>query len=138
MRFKIVYYHQQTIINSRSSRKYSIYGKSPLVFITTDTKSKHLNAAFNLFPDSICSQFQIHQISLNAISSTLLKKALKSVCTMMSDMKYSNLFRIPDQDVIDSIILASHGDIRSAVLNLYVASLKSNRVIDRISFLHFN
>lgn len=42
----------------------------------------------------------------------------------MSQPGYSKFYKQPSQDMIDSIIFASQGDIRSAVLNLHFASQK--------------
>lgn len=43
-------------------RRYTSYGKSPLVFIVTDTKSKTLNIAYNLFGDAERQKYSISNI----------------------------------------------------------------------------
>ncbi|CAD7091124.1 unnamed protein product [Hermetia illucens] len=45
-------------------QNYRDFGKSPLIFIVTDSKSKQLNLAYNLFPDNIRGQYQIPNISV--------------------------------------------------------------------------
>lgn len=106
--------------------RYVEYGKSPLIFIATDTRSKQLNIVFNLFSDSVRAQYAIDQITFNPVSSTLLKKGLKRICGLMSQPGYSQYYRQPGQDVIESVILSAQGDIRSAVLNLHFASQKNS------------
>uniref|UniRef100_A0A182SBP0 AAA+ ATPase domain-containing protein n=1 Tax=Anopheles maculatus TaxID=74869 RepID=A0A182SBP0_9DIPT len=51
----------------------------PIVFIATDTASKSLDVAYNLFPATIMDSFQIHHIKFNTVSATLLKKAIKRI-----------------------------------------------------------
>lgn len=43
----------------------------------------------------------------------------------MLDDGYSKYFKPPSNEMFDSIILTSQGDIRSAVLNLHLTSLKN-------------
>lgn len=38
------------------------FGKSPLVFVVTDTKSKTLNIAYNLFSDAVRQTYGISNI----------------------------------------------------------------------------
>lgn len=101
-------------------------GKSPLIFIASETRSKSLNIAFKLFPSEIQSQYSVQNISLNAISTTLMKKALQSLlANLKKTAGFSNRFREPSADVLDSLIVSSQGDIRSAILNLQFVSQKS-------------
>lgn len=43
----------------------------------------------------------------------------------MLDDGYSEQFKPPSNEVIDSIILTSQGDVRSAIMNLHMASLRN-------------
>lgn len=105
--------------------KYRDVGKSPLVFIASETRSKSLNIAYNLFPSDIQAQYSIHNISLNAISATLMKKALQVLLANLKRTTEFKEFREPTSDVLDSLIVSSQGDIRNAILNLQFVSQKS-------------
>lgn len=107
--------------------KYSEYGKSPLIFIATDVRSKKLNISYNLFPDSIKEKFNIKEINFNPIATTFMKKGLKRICSKMSQPGYSKYYKSPSAEIIESVILAAQGDIRSAVINLHFATQKSKR-----------
>lgn len=110
--------------------RYKEVGKSPLIFIASETRSKSLNIAYNLFPTDIQAQYSIHNIVLNPISTTLMKKALQ---TLMGNLKkspgFKDRFREPSTDVLDSLIVSSQGDIRNAILNLQFVSQKSKNSV---------
>lgn len=110
--------------------RYKEVGKSPLIFIASETRSKSLNIAYNLFPNDIQAQYSIHNIVLNPISTTLMKKALQ---TLMGNLKkspgFKDRFREPSTDVLDSLIVSSQGDIRNAILNLQFVSQKSKNFV---------
>lgn len=108
-------------------QKYSEYGKSPLIFIATDVRSKKLNISYNLFPDSVKEKFGIKEINFNPVSVTLMKKGLKRICTQMSQPGYSKYYKSPSAEVLESVMLAAQGDIRSAVINLHFATQKSKK-----------
>ncbi|XP_055911679.1 cell cycle checkpoint protein RAD17 [Eupeodes corollae] len=108
---------------------YLKYGKSPLVFIVTDSKSKKLNISFNLFSDTVKTQFRINHISFNPVSTTLMKKALKRICTLMTSESFRNLYKVPSVDMVDSIGMAAQGDMRNALINLHFGSLKGAPVL---------
>lgn len=106
--------------------RYKEVGKSPLIFIASETRSKSLNIAYNLFPSDIQSHYSMHNVGLNAISTTLMKKALQSLLTNLKKMEgFKDRFREPTGDVLDSLIVSSQGDIRNAILNLQFVSQKS-------------
>lgn len=105
--------------------RYSVYGKSPLIFIITDTKSRTLNIGHNVFTDNVRQRFQIDTISFNAVADTMVKKGLKRVCAIMAQPGFQQYYTEPSQDTIDSIVLSSQGDLRSAVINLHFTSQKS-------------
>lgn len=105
--------------------KYRDVGKSPLIFIASETRSKSLNIAYNLFPGDVQAQYSIHNISLNAISATLMKKALQALlANLKRNTAFRDRFREPSSDVMDSLIVSSQGDIRNAILNLQFVSQK--------------
>ena len=106
-------------------RRYSSYGKSPLIFIVADTKSRTLNIGYNLFTDEIRSRFNITSIAFNPVADTMLKKGLKRICDIMGQNGFKKYYTEPSKDTIESIVLSSQGDIRSAVINLHFASQKS-------------
>ncbi|XP_021694694.1 cell cycle checkpoint protein RAD17 [Aedes aegypti] len=108
-----------------SLEAYQETGASPLVFIATDTSSKKLDIVYNLFPPGVLQDFRIHHIAFNSVSTTLMKKALKRITSLMVGPEMTRHYRVPSQDLIDSIILSSQGDLRSATLNVHFASLKN-------------
>ncbi|XP_065077342.1 cell cycle checkpoint protein RAD17 [Ochlerotatus camptorhynchus] len=108
-----------------SLEAYQDTGASPLVFIATDTSSKKLDMVFNLFPPAVLQDFRIHHITFNSVSTTLMKKALKRITSLMVGPEMTRHYRVPSQEMIDSIILSSQGDLRSATLNVHFASLKN-------------
>lgn len=55
----------------------------------------------------------------------MLKKGLKRICDIMGQTGFQRYYTQPDKETIDSIVLSSQGDIRSAVINLHFASQKS-------------
>ncbi|XP_062552169.1 cell cycle checkpoint protein RAD17-like [Armigeres subalbatus] len=108
-----------------SLEAYQDTGASPLVFIATDTSSKKLDIVYNLFPPGVLQDFRIHHITFNSVSATLMKKAMKRITSLMVGPEMTQHYRMPSQDMIDSIILSSQGDLRSATLNVHFASLKN-------------
>ncbi|XP_059618155.1 cell cycle checkpoint protein RAD17 [Phlebotomus argentipes] len=109
-------------------KSWEIYGRCPLVFVVTETKSKKLNLSFNLFPDSLKSQFNIQHISFNPISVTLMKKALQRITKALNHEPYSQVYKQSSQEVVDSLITSAMGDIRNAILNLQFVSQKDAKV----------
>lgn len=105
-------------------KNYKTSGKYPLVFIAADTNCKSLDIAYNLFPDSIKQEFRIHHVPFNAISNTLLKKAMNQIMPVLK-REFQDQFQEPSASILDSIITSSQGDIRNAILNLQFVSQKS-------------
>lgn len=64
-------------------------------------------------------------ISFNAVSSTLLRKGLKRICSIMIQPGFKSYYKQPTSELIDNLLLTSQGDIRNAVINLHFASQKS-------------
>lgn len=126
-------------------RNYGVYGKSPLVFIVTDTKNRKLDISYNLFGDAVLESHKITKIrynnylqpdcylycicfvlhSFNAASTNLLKKGLKRIMSIMSTNGFSSFYKQPSTELVESIIFTSNGDIRNAVINLHFTSQKS-------------
>uniref|UniRef100_A0A8D8FCE5 Cell cycle checkpoint protein RAD17 n=1 Tax=Culex pipiens TaxID=7175 RepID=A0A8D8FCE5_CULPI len=104
---------------------YQRLGASPLVFIATETSNKKLDIVFNLFTPAVLNDFKVHHITFNAVSTTLMKKAIKRLTSLMVGPEMSRQYRVPPQDMIDSVVLSSQGDLRSVTLNLHFASLKN-------------
>lgn len=108
-------------------RQYKIHGSSPLIFILTDTNSRSLNIEYNLFPDNIKIELRIETINFNPVSSTLLKKAVKRVCSLLSEnVNFKNSFNQPSQDELDDLVDQAQGDVRNAILNLNFAGQKGS------------
>lgn len=104
--------------------RYKEVGKSPLIFVATETRS--LNVAHKLFPNEVLVQFGVHNIQFNSISATLMKKALQSFLgNLKAQPGFHFRFTEPTADVLDSLIVSSQGDIRNAILNLQFLSQKS-------------
>lgn len=88
----------------------------------TDTKSRSLNISYNLFTDEIRNRFNITSIAFNPVADTMLKKGLKRICDIMTQPGFKVYYTDPGKDTIDTIVISSQGDIRSAVINLHFAS----------------
>lgn len=114
-----------SFLQSLQFRRYTEYGKSPLIFIVTDTKSRTLNISYNLFTDEVRMRFNIMSMSFNPVADTMLKKGLKRICDIMAQPGFKTYYTEPSKETIDNIVLSSQGDIRSAVINLHFASQKS-------------
>ncbi|XP_035913441.1 cell cycle checkpoint protein RAD17 [Anopheles stephensi] len=99
----------------------------PIVFIATDTASKSLDVAYNLFPATIMESFQIHHIKFNAVSATLLKKAIKRITGIIrADAQMSKLYQaVPSRAVEEDIVASSQGDLRNCCLNYLFTCMKS-------------
>jgi len=104
--------------------EYSTYGKSPLVFIVADSKSRGLNISYRLFPDQLKAKHRIEHISFNAIASTIMQKSMKSFCSIMQQPQNKATYKMPSSAVVDSIVVGAQGDIRNALINLHLSSLK--------------
>ncbi|KAJ6646938.1 Cell cycle checkpoint protein RAD17 [Pseudolycoriella hygida] len=104
---------------------YSAYGKSPLIFIVTDTKNRKLDISYNLFGDAVVESHKITKISFNAASTSLIKKCLKRVMSMMSSSGLTASYKHPSTELVESIIFTSNGDIRNAIINLHFATQKN-------------
>ncbi|TDG47411.1 hypothetical protein AWZ03_006139 [Drosophila navojoa] len=104
--------------------EYANYGKSPLVFIVADSKSRMLNISYKLFTDQLKAKLRIEHISFNSIAATLMQKSMKRFATLMQQSQHKSLYKLPTQTVLDSIVVCAQGDIRNALINLHFGSLK--------------
>ncbi|EDW97551.1 cell cycle checkpoint protein RAD17 [Drosophila yakuba] len=104
--------------------EYTAYGKSPLVFIVADAKSRGLNISYRLFPDQLKAKHRIEHISFNAIASTIMQKSIKTFCSVMQQPQNKATYKVPSTAVVDSIVVGAQGDIRNALINLHLSSLK--------------
>lgn len=104
-------------------QRFSEDGKTPLVFVITESNSKSLNVGYDLFPDKIRLTLGIDSISFNPVSATLLKRGVKRIIQLIeSDSNYSAVFKKPSEEAIQNLVDQCQGDIRNAVLNLSFAS----------------
>ncbi|KAH8310318.1 hypothetical protein KR044_000744, partial [Drosophila immigrans] len=103
---------------------YMSYGKSPLVFIVADSKSKMLNISYKLFTDQLKAKLRIEHISFNAVAATIMQRSMKRFGTLMQQEQHKALYKLPTQNVMDSIVVCAQGDIRNALINLHFGSLK--------------
>ncbi|XP_034487386.1 cell cycle checkpoint protein RAD17 [Drosophila innubila] len=109
--------------------EYANYGKSPLVFIVADSKSRILNISYKLFTDQLKAKLRIEHITFNSIASTIMQKSMKRFGTLMQQEQHKPLYKLPTQNVMDSIVVCAQGDIRSALINLHFGSLKGAPVM---------
>ncbi|XP_052897170.1 cell cycle checkpoint protein RAD17 [Anopheles moucheti] len=111
----------------QSLERYRDSSTDPIVFIATDTVSKSLDVAYNLFPSHIVENFQIHQIKFNAVSASLLKKAIKRIGGIIKgDKEISKQYQAaPSKAVEEDIIASCQGDLRNCCLNYLFMCMKS-------------
>ncbi|XP_072949162.1 cell cycle checkpoint protein RAD17-like isoform X2 [Epargyreus clarus] len=104
-------------------QQYKQRAKSPIVFISSETHTDNKNSVINLFTPALKETFKIQQIMFNSVSATGLKLALKRASDIISK-KYTSMYNVPTNDLIESVVNSSGGDVRSAILNLHFACLK--------------
>ncbi|XP_034665342.1 cell cycle checkpoint protein RAD17 [Drosophila subobscura] len=104
--------------------QYSESGKSPLVFIVADAKSRGLNISYKLFPEQVKAKHRIEHISFNSIAATIMQKSMKTFCAFMQQKENKALYKVPPSAVVDSIVVGAQGDIRNALINLHLSSMK--------------
>lgn len=102
--------------------------KTPLIFIITQSSAKSLNIEYRLFPENIKILLGIECISMNPITATNMKRALKMIIATMktSDEGIDHV----DDLMIDSIVTQSQGDIRNAVNNLQLIAQQGQTAYD--------
>lgn len=87
-----------------------------------------MNIGYSLFTDELRDRFKITSIAFNAVADTMLKNGLKRIQNIMTQTGFQAYYTEPGKDIIDSIVLSSQGDIRSAVINLHFASQKGKNL----------
>jgi len=92
-------------------RHYRSHGRCPLVFILGSSDGGSMEHL--LFPKSLQTELSIEVISFNAAAPTILSKMLLKIVDQESASCSS--IRIPDAEVIEQLVAASHGDIRAAI-----------------------
>ncbi|XP_063536398.1 cell cycle checkpoint protein RAD17 [Cydia strobilella] len=105
--------------------QYKQRAKSPIVFVCSESHTDSKNTAANLFTTTLKEQFKICHITLNAVSVTGLKSALKRVSEIISK-NHTIMYNKPTAELVDCVVNSSAGDVRSAVLNLHFACLKGS------------
>ncbi|XP_053394672.1 cell cycle checkpoint protein RAD17-like [Mercenaria mercenaria] len=113
-------------------RRYVQVGGSPLIFIVSDSTSGESNERL-LFPKELQAQLNIENISFNPVAMTSMTKILTKVATEES-LKGSHKFTVPSKSVIESIAMASAGDVRGAINALQFACLKDTDDIAATSY----
>lgn len=106
-------------------KTYADDGRSPLVFIITETNSKAINVGINLFPDKVRLTLGISTINFNPVSATMMKRGIKRIVQMVDSSTFKLCFQQATEEVIDSLVQQSQGDIRNAILNLNFTSQRS-------------
>lgn len=105
--------------------------KMPIIFICTEANNNNINLIKNLFPDNVISRFRIRHIEFNACAPTLMKNALKRAHLLIKD--HLDLFSPPPSEVIEAIVATSMGDIRNAMNQFYLASLRGGGKVPLIA-----
>ncbi|KAK3777735.1 hypothetical protein RRG08_021845 [Elysia crispata] len=96
-------------------RQYKRCGKSPLVFIVSDSNNNS-SGIQRLFPKDLMHQLHFDSISMNPVAPTMLVKLLTKIASAESGKLPS-----PSSSVIETIAVSSGGDIRSALNTLQFA-----------------
>jgi len=111
-------------------RRYCTHGRCPLAFILGSSDSSSLERL--LFPKTLQTELHIEVISFNAAAPTVLSKMLLKIANQESAAQSSSI-RMPDADVIDQVVAASHGDIRSAINSLQFYCQTSVNDVSQVS-----
>lgn len=94
----------------------------PIVFVCTDANNNNVNLIKTLFPDDIIRDFRIRHIEFNLCAATLMKNAIKRAQVIIKD--HPDLFTPPSSEILEAIVATSMGDIRNAMNQFYLSSLK--------------
>jgi len=93
-------------------RRYCSHGRCPLAFILGSSDGGSLEHL--LFPKTLQSELSIEMINFNAAAPTVLSKMLLKIADQESASHCSSI-RMPDAEVIEQLVAASHGDIRAGI-----------------------
>ncbi|XP_038068442.1 cell cycle checkpoint protein RAD17-like [Patiria miniata] len=110
-------------------RKFTTTGRSPLVFIISDSYGGE-SSAFKLFPKNVQGSLGIDNISFNPVAITSMVKVMTRIATTESSQG-KRRFAVPSKATIEALANASAGDIRSAVNSLQFACLKDTHDLDK-------
>lgn len=97
-------------------RRYRVMGRVPVVF----SLPAQTEGSGGMFPKQFLEELNIHQISFNKVSNKSVMKALKRICMLNKDCD------VPSAEVLEKIVGSVHGDIRSALLQLYYEFVQNN------------
>ena len=112
-------------------RRYSSHGRCPLVFILGSSDGGSLEHL--LFPKTLQAELCMEIISFNAAAPTVLSKMLLKVADQESAGDCSSI-RMPDAEVIEQLVAASHGDIRAAINGLQFYCQTSTNDVHQVSY----
>lgn len=96
--------------------------KTSIAFICTEANNNNVNLIKKLFPDNIMKDYRVRHVEFNACAPTLMKNALKRAQALIND--HPELFSQPSSTVIEAIVATSMGDIRNAMNQFHLSSLK--------------
>ncbi|PNF18130.1 hypothetical protein B7P43_G02620 [Cryptotermes secundus] len=96
-------------------RRYHVMGRIPIVF----SLPEQTEGSGGMFPKQFLEELNIHQISFNKVSDKSVMKALKRICMLNTGCD------VPSAEVLEKIVGSVHGDIRSAVLQLYYECMQN-------------
>lgn len=113
-------------------RRYRSHGRCPLAFIVGSSDGGSLEHL--LFPKTLQTELSIEVISFNATAPTVLSKMLLKIADQESAGGSS--IRMPDAEVIEQLVAASHGDIRAAINALQFYCQTSVNDICQVNYPH--
>lgn len=105
--------------------------KMPIVFICTDATNNNVNLVKSLFCDDIIRNFRIRQIEFNSCAATLMRNAIKRAQVIIKD--HPDLFTPPSSEILEAIVATSMGDIRNAMNQFYLSSLKGGGCVPLVT-----
>ncbi|XP_071800294.1 cell cycle checkpoint protein RAD17-like isoform X1 [Asterias amurensis] len=110
-------------------RKFTVTGRSPLVFIISDTHGGE-SSAYKLFPKDLQSNLGFESISFNPVALTSMVKVMTRIATTESN-RGRRRFPVPCKTTIEALANASAGDVRSAINTLQFACLKDTHDLEQ-------
>ncbi|CAH1164628.1 unnamed protein product [Phaedon cochleariae] len=96
--------------------------RHPVIFIITDPSGSNISLLRTLFTDEIISKFNISHISFNNCAPSLMKSAIKRAQDLVRANPESH--KQPSTEIIEAILASAMGDIRNAINQFHIASLK--------------
>ncbi|XP_054764183.2 cell cycle checkpoint protein RAD17-like [Lytechinus pictus] len=111
--------------------RFSLTGRSPLVFIVSDSHGGKSNV-LSLFPSDVQDNLAVHNISFNPVAPTSMTKTMTRIATAEA-AKARHKFYVPSKSTIEALSAASSGDIRGAINALQFSCLKGTDSLQRLS-----